>query len=654
MVALTVFSAGFGFGCGRSRASGRFQVWSRCCCGRGRLRSAAVALGLGRFGCGLEQFREGAGEPLQQAARSGGGRRGCGCSGRCRGCRCNGAHGRLLAWPALLAALLFELFEQDLGRFVVGSFDRFTLPQPFEAEQRGLQVGVGDDAQADFAALLDLQQVVALLVEQVGGDRHRHDGANFGAAALGGLLLEDAHDRQRQRLHAADRALPVAARAGDVAGLLDRRAQPLAGHLQQSETGDAPHLDARAVHLQCLAHPVLDLFLVARRAHVDEVDDDQTADVPQPQLAGDLVGGFQVGLQCGLFDVRATGGTRRVDVDRDQRLGRVDHHHAAGGQLHFTLIDHLDLAFDLIAGEQRNGIAIELDVRLVLRHHLADEGAGFLIGLLRVDQHFADVGAQVVAHRTHDHIALLIDQKRRWPLRACLGDRLPQLHQVVEVGLQLIQAAADAGGAHDDAHAFGQIELAHDLAQFGALFTLDAAGDAAAARVVRHQHQIAAGQADEGAECGALGAPLLLLDLNDDLVALFQAGVVARDLLQRQKAVPLGAEIDKGCLEAGLDPGDSALVDVGLGLLPRAVLDVQVVEFLPINEGDAQLLGVGRIDQNSFHGDFRLFGEFVQSKTAGRVGCRPATSLRRIHGGSTASTWVAARAMQARVQSVGQ
>jgi hypothetical protein len=106
-----------------------------------------------------------------------------------------------------------------------------------------------------------------------------------------------------------------------------------------------------------------------------------------------------------------------------------------------------------------------------------------------------------------------------------------------------------------------------------ALFTLDAAGDAAGARVVRHQHQIAAGQADEGGEGGALVATLFLLDLDDDflafrttslmltttLIGVTGGEVFAGDFLQRQEAVALGAEVDKGSFEAGFDAGDLPL-----------------------------------------------------------------------------------------------
>ena len=96
-----------------------------------------------------------------------------------------------------------------------------------------------------------------------------------------------------------------------------------------------------------------------RRGHVDEVDDEEAAQVAQAQLAGDLVGGLQVGVERGLLDVGALGGARGVDVDGGQGLGMVDDDGAAGGQAHLALEGGLDLALDLVAGEERHLVLVE-------------------------------------------------------------------------------------------------------------------------------------------------------------------------------------------------------------------------------------------------------------------------------------------------------
>src|SRR5690606_40643552 len=110
---------------------------------------------------------------------------------------------------------------------------------------------------------------------------------------------------------------------------------------------NAAQLDARAVVLERVLQPALDLALVLGRVHVDEVDHHQAAQVAQAHLAGDLLGRLQVGVERGGLDVRALGGARGVDVDRGQRLGLVDHQGAAGGQSHGELDGRQDLRIDL-------------------------------------------------------------------------------------------------------------------------------------------------------------------------------------------------------------------------------------------------------------------------------------------------------------------
>ncbi len=193
-------------------------------------------------------------------------------------------------------------------------------------------------------------------------------------------------------------------------------------------------------------------------------------------------------------------------------------------------------------------------------------------------------------------------------------DGAPQLQQVVQVPLQFLGAAADARGAGDHAHAVRNLQLRHGLAQFLALVALDAARDAAAARVVRHQHQVAAGQRDEGGQGGALVAALFLLDLDDQLLAFAQgildargahvdafAEVLAGDFLERQEAVAVFAVVDEAGFERRLDAGDDALVDVAFALFAAGGFDVDVDELLPIDDGDTQFFLLRRIEQHAFH-----------------------------------------------------
>ena len=103
------------------------------------------------------------------------------------------------------------------------------------------------------------------------------------------------------------RMLPMPVQRGQTRWLDSPRrgTQALARHLQQAEARQAADLDARAVHLHGIAQPVFDVALVLRRLHVDEVDDDEAADVADAQLARDLVGRFEVGVGRRGLDVRS-------------------------------------------------------------------------------------------------------------------------------------------------------------------------------------------------------------------------------------------------------------------------------------------------------------------------------------------------------------
>src|SRR5688500_9151409 len=62
----------------------------------------------------------------------------------------------------------------------------------------------------------------------------------------------------------------------------------LAGHLDEAEWGDLEDLGPGPVLLELTSKGVEHVVAVACILHIDEVDDDDPADVPQPELAGDL------------------------------------------------------------------------------------------------------------------------------------------------------------------------------------------------------------------------------------------------------------------------------------------------------------------------------------------------------------------------------
>ena len=361
--------------------------------------------------------------------------------------------------------------------------------------------------------------------------------------------------------------------------------------------------------VQGIAQTVFDFALIAGAFHVDEVDNDQTAQVAKTQLTGDFVGGFQVGLEGGFFDVATLGSATRVDVNRDQRFGMVDHDGAARRQVHLTRISRFDLMFNLEAREKRYVVMVTLHTIDVVRHHLAHEGLCLLEDVVGIDEDFADIRLEVIADGADDEAAFLENEQR---CGVVFGDRVnggPQLHQVIQIPLQFFGGAADGSGAGDQAHAIRHGELGHGIAQFRTVIAFDAARDAAAARVVRHQHQISTCQGNVSGEGGSLVATLVFVDLNDQFLTFFQGflhfgaatfavrGVeLASDFLERQEAMTFGAIVDKDGFERRLDTGDDTLVDIAFALFFSSGFDVEVDQFLTFNDGDAQFLCLRRIE----------------------------------------------------------
>src|SRR3954451_4606106 len=100
-----------------------------------------------------------------------------------------------------------------------------------------------------------------------------------------------------------DDAAPCAHLAVLAERLNEPEAELLAGHLDEPEARDLGHLVLRAVAAQALDNAPQHEVAVALEHHVDEVDDDDAADVAQPQLTHDLFCRLEVVLGDGLFEI---------------------------------------------------------------------------------------------------------------------------------------------------------------------------------------------------------------------------------------------------------------------------------------------------------------------------------------------------------------
>ena len=96
----------------------------------------------------------------------------------------------------------------------------------------------------------------------------------------------------------------------------------------------------------------------------------------------------------------------------------------------------LDLAFNLVAIEERHWIFVAFELVLILRHDLLNEGKSFVVGCVGINEYFADVVAQVVADRANNNVTFLQQECRCFTLLSGAGNRIPKVDQVIQVGLK--------------------------------------------------------------------------------------------------------------------------------------------------------------------------------------------------------------------------
>src|SRR4051812_24319814 len=385
-------------------------------------------------------------------------------------------------------------------------------------------------------------------------------------------LVQDLVADRRARLdHAGAGAVRARLRQHALQALLD----PLARDDHQPEVRHLQRLGRRAVLAQLLLHRLVDLLAVLLVVHVDQVEDDDPAEVAQPHLADDLLDRFEVGLDDGVFETAAgllADEAPGVDVDRDQRLGLIDDDRSAGLQVDLALQRLVDLGLDAVLVEDRVRLRVELHLRRQARHDPLDQLDDALVLLGVVDADRLEVLGQQIAQQPGDDALLLEQHRRRARRLVALAHLGPDLVERIEVAEDVFLRPAAGRGADD--HAAGEAvrlaELADDAAQPRPLLArFDLARHA---NVIDggHEHQKPPGHGDVRGQARALGAERLLDHLDDDLLAFLEQFL---DLL--------GGPILAVALRAALV---SAAAAVAVGAARRLVVLV-AGEFVEFGEG---------------------------------------------------------------------
>src|SRR5215471_11985163 len=365
----------------------------------------------------------------------------------------------------------------------------------------------------------------------------------FGAAQRFGHLRVDAEDNLvvmvdvfrdaarlgqdfvADRLRALNHAASAAIRARGAERAFERLLDAFARDGHQAEVVELENLRRRAVAVQFLFEGRHYLLAVLALFHVDEVEHDDTAEVAQPNLADDLFGRFEVGLDDGVFEaVRFADEFAGVDVNRDQGLSLVDDDVPARLQPDARFDGLVDLGLDAVMLQDRRVFRVELDAVDQLGREAVDEIDYALVLEFTVHADGGEIGRELVAQDPLHQVEVAVGDGRRLDAVGAAADVGPGADQVLHVFAQFFDRASVGGRADDEAPGrarFGA-QLVERALQSLALFV--SADLARNADVVdrRHVDNITARQRHVRSDAGAFLADRLFGNLDDDLLPFAQ------------------------------------------------------------------------------------------------------------------------------------
>ncbi len=170
----------------------------------------------------------------------------------------------------------------------------------------------------------------------------------------------------------------------------------------------------------------VDLAPVVLALHVDEVEDDDAADVPEPELVGDLAHGLEVRLQDRVLQGPLAHVPAGVDVDGGERLGLVDDDVPARLEPDLPAQGARDLDLDAVVLEDGLVAVVGLHAPAEAGDVGVHEFLDALVFIGGVDDHPVHVPGEHVADHAEDQVQLVVQQRRRRGAFLLLLDGLPQ------------------------------------------------------------------------------------------------------------------------------------------------------------------------------------------------------------------------------------
>ena len=442
-------------------------------------------------------------------------------------------------------------------------------------------------------------------------------------------------DLERVRRIGDDDAVPVAHGTANRENLAGTVRDVLPCHLDQPERRDLDDVGLRPISLELRAQGLLDGLPVLRVRHVDEVDDDDAADVAEAELPDDLLHGLEVVLHDRVLEaaLRALPARpdepARVDVDDGERLRVVEDEVTARGEIDTPIECRANLGVDAGRLEERLLLAVPVDALDHVRRRLLQIADDASVRAVVVDAGPDEVACEEIPDDPERQLRLLVHEQRRRCVFRLRLDRLPEALQEDEIALDVLGRRALGCSADDDPATLG-IEPPDDLLQSRPLGILESPRDAEAL-AVRDVDEKATWERDLGREASALRLHRILDGLHHDRLAaldqilnlpraLAPLELGADDLVDVQKAVLLETDLD----ERGLHPRKHVVDDPEVDV-PG---DRPALRTLEVDLGDAVVLQDRNPLLADVDGDHELALRCRQRRTLRR--CAPTVAAARL------------------------
>ena len=333
--------------------------------------------------------------------------------------------------------------------------------------------------------------------------------------------------------------------------------QALTGHLNQTQRSHLSHLMLGTVTTQALNQATQNQVTVRLKHHVNEVNDDNAADIAQTQLTDNLLSSFQVVLGDSLFQVAAaTGELTGVHVHHGHGFGAVNHQRTTRRQVHLTVQCLRQLLVNAVVVEEVVVAVPLLQAGDQVRRHVRHVRLDGIPRVLALNDHRGEVLVEDVTHGLNHQVGLLVEHLRSQHLAgvSLLLNLFPLRTQTVNVVGQLLLRSTLRRGTNNHASTLGQLVL-QNLLQTRTLGVGQLAGNTGH-RTTRHVHQEATGQGNLAGQAGTLVTNRVLGDLHQNRIAglqgvlnlagcTVQAGDIPVDLARVQHSVAAASNVNE-------------------------------------------------------------------------------------------------------------